>query len=227
MAPSWRRPNTVRRMPFAQITPTERRSGSTYGANYGIRKMTFTSSIALKLGSRAPDLTLPDTQGREVSLKDFDHYTGLLVIFMCNHCPYVKHIDRALADFARRNEPQGVTTVGVNANDASTHPADSLEKMVEEVQRVGYGFPYLHDESQEVAKAFGAVCTPDFFLFDKSRRLVYRGQFDDSRPGSSIAVTGKDLQAAVNSLLDGDEISGEQQPSVGCSIKWKPKNAPH
>jgi len=189
--------------------------------------MTLTSPLVLTLGGKTPDFTLPDTQGHTFSLKDFDQYRGLLVIFMCNHCPYVKHIDSALADFARRNEPGGLATVGINANDADTHPADSFEKMVEEIQRVGYGFPYLHDETQEVAKAFGALCTPDFFLFDEHRHLVYRGQFDDSRPGNDVEVTGKDLQAAADSLLDGREIPREQRPSVGCSIKWKPGNAPH
>ena len=189
--------------------------------------MSPSSSTVLDLGVRVPDFQLPDTEGNIISGDDFNRYTGLLVIFMCNHCPYVKHIARPLAAFARRNEPRGLATVGINANDADTYPADSLENMIKEVQRVGYGFPYLHDETQAAAKAFGAKCTPEFFLFDKSRQLVYHGQFDDSRPGNNVEVTGKDLQAAVDSLMDGRDIVGEQRLSVGCSIKWKTGNAPY
>lgn len=189
--------------------------------------MTLTSSTLSDLGGSAPDFRLPDTRGNEVSLHDFDDYKGLLVIFMCNHCPYVVHIRRALAAFARKNEPKGLAVVGINANDAASHPADSIEKMAEEVQAVGYAFPYLHDETQEVAKAFRALCTPDLFLFDEARRLVYRGQFDDSRPGNDIDATGKDIQSAVDSLLHGRDVPKEQKPSVGCSIKWKPGNKPH
>jgi peroxiredoxin len=180
----------------------------------------------IELGSTALDFRLPDTDGNLVSLADFDSCKGLLVIFMCNHCPYVKHIREALADFARRNEPEGLAVVGINANDASTHPADSLEKMVEEVQTVGYTFPYLYDETQDVAKAYRALCTPDLFLYDKDRRLVYRGQFDDSRPSNDVEVTGKDIQSAVNALLDGRDVPQDQTPSVGCNIKWKPGNEP-
>lgn len=188
--------------------------------------MTLTPSHMIELGSKAPHFQLPDTDGNLVSLADFESHKGLLVIFMCNHCPYVKHIREALADFARRNEPRGVAVVGINANDASTHPADSLEKMAEEVQAVGYTFPYLHDETQEVAKAYRALCTPDLFLYDEGRRLVYRGQFDGSGPGNDVDVTGKDIQSAVDALLDGRDIPQDQTPSVGCSIKWKPGNEP-
>lgn len=189
--------------------------------------MTLTSSLLSELGTRAPDFRLPDTAGHEVALNDFDRYKGLLVIFMCNHCPYVKHIREAIAEFARRNEPSGLAVVGINSNDAATHPADSLEKMVEEVRTIGYSFPYLHDESQDVAKAYGALCTPDFFLYDEDRKLVYRGQFDDSRPGSDVEVSGKDIQSAVDSLLTGSEMPRQQKPSVGCNIKWKPGNQPN
>ena len=140
---------------------------------------------------------------------------------MCNHCPYVKHIRHALAEFAHRNMSSDVAIVGINSNDATTHPADSPGKMLEEVKATGYRFPYLFDESQDVAKAYGAACTPDFFLYDGHRRLVYRGQFDDSRPGNDVAVTGSDLQAAVDALLEGREVSPHQTPSVGCNIKWK------
>ena len=188
--------------------------------------MTLTTSSVSDLGTKAPGFKLPDTQGNLVSLDDFGSYKGLLVIFMCNHCPYVKHIRETLAAFARRNEPRGLAVVGINANDASTHPADSLEEMVEEKQRAGYAFPYLHDETQAVAKAFRAFCTPDLFLYDENRQLVYRGQFDDSRPGSDIEITGKDIQSAVDSLLDGHDVSAGQKPSVGCSIKWKSGNQP-
>ena len=188
--------------------------------------MTLTSSITSDLGTKAPDFRLPDTQGNEASLKNFDHYKVLLVIFMCNHCPYVKHIREALAAFARRNEPRGLAVVGINANDASTFPADSLQMMVKEVRTAGYTFPYLHDESQAVARAYRALCTPDLFLYDEDRRLVYRGQFDDSRPGNDVEVTGKDIQSAVDALLGGLDVPRNQTPSVGCSIKWKPGNEP-
>ena len=189
--------------------------------------MTLTSSIMSGLGARAPDFRLPDVDGNEVCLNDFHQYKGLLVIFMCNHCPYVKHIREVLAAFARRNEPRGLAVVGINSNDASTHPADNRQKMAEEVQAVGYSFAYLHDETQRIAKAYRALCTPDLFLYDQGRRLVYRGQFDDSRPGNDIAVTGKDIQSAVDSLLDGRDVPQEQRPSVGCNIKWKQGNEPH
>ena len=183
--------------------------------------MTLTPSNMIELGSKAPDFQLSDTDGNLVSLADFESHKGLLIIFMCNHCPYVKHIRHALADFARRNSASGIGIIGINSNDAATHPADSPEKMREEVQAVGYCFPYLFDESQEVARKFQAACTPDFFLYDGSNRLVYRGQFDDSRPGNSIEVTGKDLQSAVDSLLNGRPPLENQVPSVGCNIKWK------
>ncbi|NCF27853.1 MAG: redoxin domain-containing protein [Gammaproteobacteria bacterium] len=189
--------------------------------------MSLTPSTMTELGTTTPDFQLPDTGGNVVSLADFAPYRGLLVIFMCNHCPYVKHIREGLAAFARRNEPRGLAVVGINANDASTHPADSLEKMAEEVQTVGYTFPYLHDESQEVAKAFQARCTPDLFLYNEDRRLVYRGQFDDSRPGNDIEVNGEDIQSAVDAVLEGRGVPHDQKSSVGCSIKWKRGNEPY
>jgi peroxiredoxin len=175
----------------------------------------------IELGSKAPDFQLPATDGSLVSLADFESHKGLLVIFMCNHCPYVKHIRRALAEFADRNMSPDLAIVGINSNDATAYPADSPEKMIEEVEDAGYHFPYLYDESQDIAKAYCAACTPDFFLFDEPRRLVYRGQFDDSRPGNDIAITGADLQAAVDALLEGRDISLQQTPSVGCNIKWR------
>ena len=162
--------------------------------------MTLTPSTVTALGTPAPDFTLPDTQGNQVQRDDFSAATGLLVVFMCNHCPYVIHIRKELASLAAEYREKGLAVVGINANDASTHPADSFENMIEEVRQVGYTFPYLHDEAQQVSIAYGAVCTPDFFLYDGDRKLVYRGQFDDSRPKNDVPVTGKDLRTAVDAL---------------------------
>ncbi len=188
--------------------------------------MALTPSTMLPLGTKAPDFNLPDTEGKSLSLKDCEDAPALLVIFMCNHCPYVVQIREGLAQLARDYIPKGAAIVGVNANDTTTHPDDSPEKMAEEVKSAGYTFPYLFDESQEVAKAYRAACTPDFFLFDKERALVYRGQMDDSRPGTGIPVTGADLRAALDAVLAGEPVSGEQKTSIGCSIKWKAGNAP-
>ena len=188
--------------------------------------MALTPSTMLKLGTPAPDFRLSDTTGRLISLQDFKDATALLVVFKCNHCPYVKHIRPALAEFACEFQPKGLAMVGINSNDATKYADDGPEKMVDEVTSAGYTFPYLYDETQETAKAYRAACTPDFFLFDKDRKLVYRGQFDDSRPGNTIPLTGKDLRAAVSAVLAGKEISGDQQPSIGCNIKWKAGNAP-
>ncbi|MBC7351333.1 MAG: thioredoxin family protein [Thermogutta sp.] len=184
------------------------------------------STMMLPLGAKAPDFALPDTEGRIVRLSDFDGAPALLVIFMCNHCPYVKHIADHLAQFAKEFQAKGVAIVGINSNDAASYPDDSPEKMREEVKLRGYTFPYLYDETQEVAKAYRAACTPDFFLFDKERRLVYRGQYDDSRPGNGIPVTGKDLRAAIEAVLAGQPVPPDQKPSLGCNIKWKPGNEP-
>lgn len=188
--------------------------------------MTAVSSTMLDLGTAAPDFSLPDTTGKQVSLTDFKEVPALLVVFMCNHCPYVKHLSRALAEFAREYQKKGLAVVGINSNDVSTHPADSPQKMVEEVRQVGYSFPYLFDESQEIAKRYRAACTPDFFLFDKNRGLAYRGQFDGSRPGNNVPVTGADLRAAVDAVLAGTAPSPEQKASMGCNIKWKRGNEP-
>ncbi|MBU6504822.1 MAG: thioredoxin family protein, partial [Betaproteobacteria bacterium] len=170
--------------------------------------MALTPSTMLPLGTPAPDFSLPDPQGRRVSLKDFQGARALLVIFLCNHCSYVIHIREALAAFAREYQPRGLAVVGINANDVANYPADSPEKMSEEIAKAGYTFPYLYDESQAVAKAYRAACTPDFFLFDQNRLLAYRGQFDESRPGKSVAVTGKDLRAAANAVLSHSGLSG-------------------
>lgn len=188
--------------------------------------VSLTTSSMVELGTMAPDFELPDTDGNLVSPADFGSCKGFLVVFMCNHCPYVKHIRGGLAEFADRNVSSEFAMVAINANDATTYPGDSPEMMVEEVRSAGYHFPYLQDESQDVARAYHAECTPDFFLFDADRRLVYRGQFDGARPGNDIPVTGSDLQAAVDALLAGRAMPREQTPSVGCNIKWKAGNAP-
>jgi len=180
----------------------------------------------LPLGTTAPDFKLPDTNGKTVSLADFKDKSALLVLFICNHCPYVKHIRTGLAQLARDYLPRGVAIVGINANDVENYPEDSPARMKDEVKSAGYLFPYLYDETQTVAKAYRAACTPDIYLFDKSRRLVYRGQFDDSRPGNSIPVTGNDLRAALDAVLAGKPVSPNQKASMGCNIKWKAGNEP-
>jgi peroxiredoxin len=188
--------------------------------------MALTPSTMLPLGTTAPDFTLPDTNGKTVSLADFKDRPALLVMFICNHCPYVKHIRTGLAQLARDYLPCGVGIVGVNSNDVENYPDDSPAKMKEEAKSAGYLFPYLCDESQAVARAYRAACTPDIYLFDKNRKLVYRGQFDDSRPGNGIPVTGKDLRAALDAILAGKPVSPNQKASMGCNIKWKAGNEP-
>lgn len=188
--------------------------------------MAVTPSTMSALGTEAPDFRLPDTQGKIVCRDDFADAPALLVIFICNHCPFVKHIRQGLAEMVRHYQAKGVAVVGINSNDVANFPEDSPEKMAEEVQSAGYTFPYLYDEHQDVAKAYKAACTPDFFLFDRQRKLVYRGQMDDSRPGNGIPVTGADLRAAMDALLEGKKVSEKQKASVGCNIKWKPGNQP-
>jgi peroxiredoxin len=188
--------------------------------------MALTPSTMLPLGTTAPDFRLPDMNGKIISLADFKNAPALLVIFMCNHCPYVIHIRAGLAQLARDYAPQNVAIVGISANDAKNYPADSPAKMKDEVKSAGYIFPYLYDETQAVAKSYRAACTPDFFLFDRGRRLVYRGQFDASRPGNGNPVTGKDLRAALDAVLGGRTTSEFQAPSIGCNIKWKIGNEP-
>ena len=180
----------------------------------------------LPLGTAAPDFHLPDTEGKIVSLSDFRIPPALVVIFMCNHCPYVRHIREGLAKFGRDYQARGAAIVGINSNDAKNYPDDSPAKMKEEAKTAGYTFPYLCDETQDVAKAYRAACTPDLYLFDRQQRLVYRGQFDDSRPGNNRPVTGRDLRAAIDAVLAGKPVSPNQQASIGCNIKWKPGNAP-
>jgi peroxiredoxin len=180
----------------------------------------------LTLGTKAPPFRLPDPHGKWVSLDDFHDAPAFLVVFMCNHCPYVKHIRSRFAELAKEYQAQGVGVVGINSNDIESYPDDGPEKMAEEIKQVGYTFPYLCDASQEVAKAYRAACTPDFYLFDRDRRLVYRGQFDDSRPGNGRPVTGADLRAALDAVLAGRPVPSNQRPSLGCNIKWKRGNAP-
>ena len=178
-------------------------------------------SNMLPLGTNAPVFRLPDYKGRIVSIDDFAAAPALLVAFICNHCPYVKHIRNEFARFAREYHPRGLAVVAIAANDTETHPQDGPQGMAEEAEAAGYAFPYLFDETQKVARAYQAACTPDFFLFDRGRTLVYRGQFDASRPGSNVPVTGADMRAACDAVLADKPIAFEQRPSIGCSIKWK------
>ncbi len=180
----------------------------------------------LSLGTAAPDFNLPNIDGKHVALAGFKAAPALVVMFICNHCPYVKHLRAALAEFGRECATKGVAVVAISSNDVANYPDDSPAKMAEEARAAGYPFPYLYDETQKVAKAYRAACTPDFFLFDRGRRLVYRGQFDASRPGNGIPVTGKDLRAAVEAVLKGTPPSLNQVPSMGCNIKWKRGNEP-
>lgn len=184
------------------------------------------NSTMLPLGTEAPDFALPDPAGKVWTRHDFDGAPALLVVFLCNHCPYVKHLGRELGRSTQRFIARNVGVVGINSNDADAYPDDAPEHMVVEARRLGYDFPYLVDADQVAARAYRAACTPDFFLFDGDRRLAYRGQFDDSRPGSDVAVTGRDLEAAVDAVLAGEPVAEPQRPSIGCSIKWKPGNEP-
>ncbi len=189
--------------------------------------MARTPSTMLPLGTPAPDFTLPDPRsGADVSLADFEGHPALLVMFICNHCPFVIHLKDAIADVARDYAEEGLAVVAISANDVSTHPDDSPEKMAAFAKENDYLFPYLYDESQEVAKAYHAACTPDFYLFDGERKLAYRGQFDDSRPGNDVPVTGADLRAAIEAVLAGREVPEPQTPSLGCNIKWIAGNEP-
>jgi peroxiredoxin len=185
------------------------------------------TSTKLPLGTTAPDFALADVvSGRTVSLQDFDDQDALLVMFICRHCPYVAHVRPAIAGLAREHVGSGLGIVAISANDPDAYPEDAPGGLATEAVEAGYTFPYLFDETQEVAKAYTAACTPDFFLFDRERRLAYRGQFDSSRPRNAVPVTGEDLRAAIDAVLEGREVSGDQRPSVGCGIKWRPGNEP-
>ncbi len=188
--------------------------------------MALTPSTMLPLGTVAPHFSLPDTEGSTVSRDDFKNAPALLVAFICNHCPYVKHVQAEFVRLARAYQDKGVAVVAVSANDVANYPGDSPERMKAEAAGAGYTFPYLYDETQQAAKAYRAACTPDFYVFDRARRLVYRGQMDDSRPNSGKPVTGADLRAALDAVLAGKPVPEDQKPSMGCNIKWKPGNAP-
>jgi peroxiredoxin len=187
--------------------------------------MVMTPSTMVDLGTPAPDFSLPDVTGGTVSRDDFKG-KPLLVLFICNHCPFVKHLREHLAATATEYQSRGVAVVGISANDAAAYPDDGPGKMAEEVKAAGYTFPYLYDESQEVAKAYTAACTPDFFLYDRDHKLVYRGQYDSSRPDNGVPVTGSDLGAAMDAVLAGKKAPADQKNSIGCNIKWKPGNEP-
>ncbi len=188
--------------------------------------MVKTASTMMPLGTTAPDFSLVNVDGRTVSLSDFADAPALVVMFICNHCPFVKHVADELARFGQEYQARGAAVVAVSSNDVSSHPEDSPEQMVHEAEQRGYTFPYLYDEDQEVAKAYRAACTPDFYVFDRQRRLVYRGQFDASRPGKEVPVTGEDLRRAVDAVLDGRPVQEDQKPSIGCNIKWKTGEEP-
>jgi len=189
--------------------------------------MARTASTMLPLGTKAPEFQLPDVvSGETISLDRFAGKQGLVMIFLCRHCPFVKHVQGELAKLGRDYQDADLGIVAISANDATTHPDDAPEKLKEMAQELGLTFPLCYDESQETAKAYTAACTPDFFVFDRDRKLAYRGQFDDSRPGNDQPVTGKDLRSAIDAVLAQSPVSEEQKPSIGCNIKWKPGNEP-
>lgn len=185
------------------------------------------ASVMLSLGTPAPPFALRDVVGGQVcSLDSFAGKAALLVMFLCRHCPYVQHVEEGIARLGQDYADTGLGIVGISSNDPAHYPEDAPERLKEMAQRLGFRFPFCFDETQEVAKAYKAACTPDFYLFDARRRLVYRGQLDDSRPGNRLPVTGRDLRAAIDAVLAGKPVDGNQKPSIGCSIKWKPGNAP-
>lgn len=189
--------------------------------------MAAVNSTMLELGTEAPDFSLQDvTNGNIYTPNNFRDKKGLLVMFICNHCPYVKLLKEALVDYANDYMPKGIGIVAISSNDVENYPDDSPEKMQEDAEKFGYPFPYLYDKTQEAAKAYKAACTPDFFLFDGDHKLVYRGQFDDARPKNDVEPTGKDLREATDKLLAGESIPEEQTPSIGCNIKWIKGNEP-
>ena len=188
--------------------------------------MVMTASTMLPLGMSASDFNLPDIKGDMVSLADFKESSALLVIFMCNHCPFVKHVLHVMVDLIKKYQAKVVAVVGINSNDVVNFPEDGPKKMAKVAKKAGFTFPYLFDESQKVAKAYHVACTPDFFIFDKEIKLVYHGQMDDSRPGSEVPVTGVDLIKAMDAVLAGRDISNDQKPSMGCNIKWKQETKP-
>jgi peroxiredoxin len=189
--------------------------------------MAATPSTMLALGTPAPDFHLPDVfSGKTVSLASFAGKKGLLVMFICRHCPFVAHVKKELARIGNEYGRRGIGIVAISANDAAAYPDDAPEQLKEMAQQTGFTFPFCHDESQETARAYTAACTPDFFLFDAQRELVYRGQLDSSRPGNNIPVTGCDMRAALDAVLAGKPAPADQKPSIGCNIKWKLGNEP-
>ncbi len=189
--------------------------------------MAETPSTMLALGTELPEFTLRNAvDGRRVTPADYRGSVALVVMFICNHCPFVKHVLKELGRLTREYQPRGVGFVAINSNDSQAYPDDRPEKMQELALAEDWVFPFLYDGTQEVAKAFRAACTPDFFVFDEERALVYRGQLDGSRPGNSVPVTGRDLRAALDALIAGKSVSKDQRPSLGCNIKWMPGNAP-
>jgi peroxiredoxin len=189
--------------------------------------MALTASTMLELGTKAPDFQLPDVvSGETISLSTFAGKKALLVMFICRHCPFVKHVKEELAQLGKDYVNRDVGIVGISANDVSNYPDDAPEQLKAMAVDLGLPFPVCYDESQETAKAYTAACTPDFFLFDANQQLVYRGQLDDSRPSNGKPVTGEDLRAAIDTVLAGKHVNPEQKPSVGCNIKWKPGNEP-
>jgi peroxiredoxin len=184
--------------------------------------MAQTASTMLALGTVAPDFTLTDVvSGKTICRDDYRGKKALLVMFICAHCPFVKHIERELAKLGKDYAAQSLGIVAISSNDATTHPADSPAGLKQQAETFGFVFPYLYDQTQTVARAYDAACTPDFYLFDADFSLVYRGQFDASRPGNGVPVTGKDLRAAIDLALDGKPVPASQSPSIGCNIKWK------
>jgi peroxiredoxin len=184
--------------------------------------MARTESAMLALGTRAPDFSLPDVvSGNTVDLQSAAGPKGLLVMFICRHCPFVKHLEKELAKLGRDYDGKGIGLVAISSNDAANYRDDAPESLAEQARELGFSFSYLHDETQETARAYDATCTPDFFLFDGGLKLAYRGQFDDSRPGGSVPVTGRDLRSAMDAMLAGEPVHPIQKPSIGCNIKWK------
>ncbi|MBX3289595.1 MAG: thioredoxin family protein [Acidobacteria bacterium] len=184
--------------------------------------MAETATKQIALGYEAPDFTLPDTvSGRELSLQELKGEQATVVMFICNHCPFVKHVNKELVRLANDYSPKGVSFIAINSNDVENYPDDSPENMKRTAEELGYPFPYLYDETQDVARAYSAACTPDLSIFDKDLKCVYRGQLDDSRPGNDIPPSGKDIRAALDNILAGEPVSADQRPSIGCNIKWK------
>lgn len=184
--------------------------------------MALTPSNMMAIGTTAPRFTLPDVvSNQNISFNESSQSKATVVMFICNHCPYVKHIHEDIGKLANDYQSKEITFLAISSNDAENYPADAPQKMKELAEKLNYTFPYLYDETQEVAKAYQAACTPDFYIFDQNRKCVYRGQFDDSRPGNGIPVTGNDLREALDAILDGNPVTEKQKPSLGCNIKWK------